>query len=81
VDQHDTEIKNNDEIVVKVKFKKRDMIRYGLVLKPIWIQLIKEGKDINNNNYNINKTNDGPINYGNMGTPYIRGRYKRKAIE
>ena len=79
IDQHNAEIKNNDEIVVKVKFKKRDMMGYGLTLKPIWIQLVKEGKE-NNNNYHSNKINDGPINYGSMGTPYTRGN-KTKKIE
>jgi len=35
VDQNDAEIKNNDEIVLKVKCKKRDMMGYVLSLKPI----------------------------------------------
>ena len=75
VDQHDALLRNNDEIAIKIRFKKRDVKGYGLSLKPIWIQLVKEGKDSVKSSDHFQ--NDGPINYGELGTPYKRKRIER----
>ena len=52
---------------------------YGLTLKPVWIQIIKEGNVLNNNNIEKQKK-DGPMNYGNSGSEYTRKKKNNTII-
>lgn len=51
IKQEDAQLKMNDEVVLKVEFKHRSFQeKYGLFMFPIWIQIVKEGKENNNDN-------------------------------
>lgn len=71
IPQSEARINHGDHVSCKISFKKRDMGGYGLSRKFVWIQIIKKAECETNGQNSIDRI-DGPIDWNEFGTDYMK---------